>query len=289
MSEALGVRRVTNSAFHPQTNGCVERFNRTLAQDLACFVSTGQDDWDNHVALACFRYNSGRNAATGVSPFEAMFGVEPFMSWGPAELARVSGEPYDLRTHLRELHASLLGRGRAARKRAASHCNATVSGIRFAIGDRVLFWSPDLAGLQGSKVAPPWLGPYVLQQAIRSTGYLLRSEQGARLARVHANRLRRITESARETGDPKDGTFPDSLPLIQKIKGVREVLQDDGTATRHFQVQSGGRSSPRWTREGELHEAGVRAWDASDARANSPPVCRQAGGARATGRFDVSV
>ena len=34
MADALGVKKVTTSAFHPQTNRCVERFNRTLDQDL---------------------------------------------------------------------------------------------------------------------------------------------------------------------------------------------------------------------------------------------------------------
>lgn len=73
------------------------------------------------------------------------------MSWGLAELARVSSEPYDLHAHLRELHASLLRRGKAAKKRAASHYNATLSGIRFAKGDRVFVWSPDLASLEGAR------------------------------------------------------------------------------------------------------------------------------------------
>ena len=44
MADQLGVKWVVTSAFHPQANGCVERFNRTLVQDLSCFVSIGQDD-----------------------------------------------------------------------------------------------------------------------------------------------------------------------------------------------------------------------------------------------------
>ena len=81
------------------------------------------------------------------------------MSWRPAELARVSGEPYDPRAHLQELHESLLGRGRAASKLPASYYNATVSGIRFAIGGRFLVSSPDLAGLEGTRSLHRGYGP----------------------------------------------------------------------------------------------------------------------------------
>lgn len=51
MAEQLGEKRVKTSPFHPEANGFVERWNRTLAQELACFVCIGQDDWDLHISL----------------------------------------------------------------------------------------------------------------------------------------------------------------------------------------------------------------------------------------------
>lgn len=53
LTNELGVGRTQTYPLHPQANGTVERWNRTLARDLACFVATGEDDWDEHVALAC--------------------------------------------------------------------------------------------------------------------------------------------------------------------------------------------------------------------------------------------
>ena len=260
MAARLGVRRVTTTAFRPQTNGCAERFNRTLAQDIACFVSTGQDDWDHHVALACFRYNSGITKATGMSPYEAMFGIEPFMAWGHAELKRVAGEPYDLRLHLRKLHESLVSRGKASRSRAALQYDATVKGVVFKKGDRVLVWCPDLTGQDGSKLAPPWMGPYFVDKLLSHTSYLLRSEHGNREARVHANRLRKISKTSVETAYPRDGVFPDGLRMIRKIGGMKCEKDSDGKIHRFFRVQMGGRKSPRWTSEHDLPEAVVAAW-----------------------------
>ena len=44
MAEQLGVRRRKSSPLHPQANCCVERCNRTLIQDVSCFMSAGSED-----------------------------------------------------------------------------------------------------------------------------------------------------------------------------------------------------------------------------------------------------
>ena len=155
MAKQLGTKRVTTSPFHPQANGCVERWNRTLAQDLACFVCTGQEDWDLHVSMACPRYNTGVHEATNVSPFEAMFGIEAFMAWGEVEADRVIGEPYSTPKHLQELHARLLTQGMRARRQASNQYNRTVREMKLGIGDRVLVWAPDLVSKEGNKVISP--------------------------------------------------------------------------------------------------------------------------------------
>ncbi len=59
LAALLGIGRLRAYPLHPQANGTVERWNRTLTRDLASFVATGESDWDEHVALAGFRYNSG--------------------------------------------------------------------------------------------------------------------------------------------------------------------------------------------------------------------------------------
>lgn len=35
--------------YHPQSDGMVERFNRTLATMLTAYVSTNQRDWDDQL------------------------------------------------------------------------------------------------------------------------------------------------------------------------------------------------------------------------------------------------
>jgi len=42
----LGIRKINTSAYHPQTDGLVERFNRTLTDMLAKTVDHCGTDWD---------------------------------------------------------------------------------------------------------------------------------------------------------------------------------------------------------------------------------------------------
>lgn len=126
-------------------------------EDIPCFVRKRQDDGDNYAAVTCFGYNSGFTKATGMSLYEAMFGIGPFMAWGHAEAKRVSGEPYDLRLHFRQQQGPLIVRGKASRPRAAVQYDEYVKDVLLKEGDLVLVWSPDLIGQEGANWHRPRL------------------------------------------------------------------------------------------------------------------------------------
>ena len=54
----LGVGRTQTTAYHPQSNGQVERFSRTLEAMLAKVVQTNQRDWDIHLPKVLFAYHT---------------------------------------------------------------------------------------------------------------------------------------------------------------------------------------------------------------------------------------
>jgi transposase InsO family protein len=53
----LGIRKMFTTAYHPQTNGQVERYNRTILASLRGYVSKRQDDWDDFTSAKTFAYN----------------------------------------------------------------------------------------------------------------------------------------------------------------------------------------------------------------------------------------
>ena len=262
MAQFFGIKRLKTYPLHPQANGTVERWNRTLIRDIASFMSTGLSDWDQHVALACYRYNTSQCEATGITPFKAMFGVDAFEAWGELEIDAEDDEPTDLAARLSMLHKILLKNGIRARHRAAKYYDCAVKETEYKIGDRVMVWDKELASKEGNKVIKPWIGPYIIVEKLGRVGCELRSEIGNKVARVHVNRLRRIGDLAVETGDPVDGVFPDSMRILKKITATENRLNaETGEDERWFKVQIGGRKSPRWTKESDLPETVVKLYE----------------------------
>lgn len=70
-NQLLGVTKLRTSPYHPQTDGQVERFNRTLKRILTSYVNDNHDDWDTHLPLA---YLASMHSSSGVTPFEALYG-----------------------------------------------------------------------------------------------------------------------------------------------------------------------------------------------------------------------
>ena len=73
----LNTKKVNTTAYHPQTNGLVERFNNTLAEAISSFVSSNQQDWDVYIPTIQFAYRTSPSVSTGDSPFYLLYGREP--------------------------------------------------------------------------------------------------------------------------------------------------------------------------------------------------------------------
>jgi len=56
--------------YHPQTQGQVERYNRTIVAQLKAYVEDHQDTWDEPVTVLTLAYNSRPQQSTGVAPIE---------------------------------------------------------------------------------------------------------------------------------------------------------------------------------------------------------------------------
>jgi len=73
-TKVLGTKRKLSMAYHPQTDGQMERINQEIGIFLQHYVNYQQDDWTDWLATAEFSYNNKKHAATGKTPFELNFG-----------------------------------------------------------------------------------------------------------------------------------------------------------------------------------------------------------------------
>ena len=100
---AFGIAKSHTTAYHPEGDGMVERFNRTLLQMFWTYLKD-RADLEALLPLLLFAYRTAVHSTTGVSPFEMMFGRSPHIADFPSVTAFDAGSyPHKLQAHLAEL------------------------------------------------------------------------------------------------------------------------------------------------------------------------------------------
>ncbi|SPC65292.1 related to pol protein [Ustilago sp. UG-2017b] len=76
-AEQMGVKHSLSTAYHPQTDGQMERVNQVVEQYLRMYCNYEQNDWADLLDTAAFVYNNTVHNSIGVSPFFACYGWNP--------------------------------------------------------------------------------------------------------------------------------------------------------------------------------------------------------------------
>ena len=77
MSKLIGYNHAYSTAYHPQSNGMIERFNATFVPQIAKLQDKESNNWDEFLSPVVFAYNTGIHSTTNYSPFQLLFGREP--------------------------------------------------------------------------------------------------------------------------------------------------------------------------------------------------------------------
>ena len=61
----LQIHKSRTTPYHPQGDGLVERFNRTLLDMLSTTIKDRQGTWEHHIRAFCLAYNTSVQPTTG--------------------------------------------------------------------------------------------------------------------------------------------------------------------------------------------------------------------------------
>ena len=145
----MGTHKVSTTAYHPQTDGLVERFNRTLIDMLAKTVEKNGRDWDRHLPHVLFAYRAGPQESTKESPFFLLYGREPQLPTEAALNQPKTRYQIDLNDYKLELTDNLTQAWEFAQtqiKKAQKHqkvyYDRHAKEPRVCVGDRVFIYMP---------------------------------------------------------------------------------------------------------------------------------------------------
>ena len=70
----LGVQQLKSSAYHPESQGAIERFHQTLKNMIRAYCFEYQSEWDQGIHMLLFAVREAVQDSLGFSPFELVFG-----------------------------------------------------------------------------------------------------------------------------------------------------------------------------------------------------------------------
>jgi transposase InsO family protein len=196
VTKLLGVHHVFTSAYRAATNGQAERFNATLVDSIAHYV-TIQEEWDLELATATFAYNNTPHTSTGFTPFELVLARPPSALFltpseeDPFGVAQVQ----DKARYREKLLARVEKISKAARetnqirterykKLYDLHVRARNRDIQ--VGDKVFVKTFVLEPARSPKLEFPVMGPYTVTR-LGESGFDLITASGTQ--RVHSDRV----------------------------------------------------------------------------------------------------
>ena len=164
--ELCNTRKINTTPYHPQTDGLVEAYNKTLVNTISAYVGKGGKDWDTYLPYAVFAYNSSEQRSTKQTPFFLLYGREPQLPIDAALNFKPSRYTIDLDDYALEVPRLMAAAWHNARQcivksqeQQRAQYNKTQRNAYYDLGDLVYRY----IGKQ-HKFSHPWRGPYVIKE-----------------------------------------------------------------------------------------------------------------------------
>jgi hypothetical protein len=197
MCKLLGIKKTRTTPLHPQSDGMVERFNRTIKHQLAIFVNENQKDWDEHIPLLLMAYRTATHESTGLTPAKVMMGRElrvplDLLMGIPSKKNYVKKLSYveKLEESMDIAHSFARKRSRITTDRMKTRYNINATAVTLSVGTPVWLYRPQRKKGLSPKLSKPWVGPYVILKRINDLVYRIQLSSRSKPMVVHRNRLR---------------------------------------------------------------------------------------------------
>ena len=201
LCKLLRITKLNTTAYHPESNGALERTHRALTEYLRCFCAGDKSDWNKWIPFACFTYNTTPHSMTKYTPYELMYGKKPNL---PGLLQQKITPTYNYDDMVHDIKRKLQECREKARLNLIETKQKRVkdTGDRkmpsYKVGEQV--W---LKNENPKKLDALWLGPYTIQSIDDKGLNIVIKGKSRKPFKVHVNRLKSYVSSL--AGDKRKG------------------------------------------------------------------------------------
>ncbi|KAL5007119.1 hypothetical protein ScPMuIL_015925, partial [Solemya velum] len=192
----LGINKTRTTAYRPESDGMIERFNRTMKNILSKYVQADQSDWDLHLPTVTMAYRSSIHETTGVTPNFMMLGREintplNIMVELPSDLPKTSVEfVAKMQEKFQSSFDLVRNQVSTQQRRQKLNYDKKISGKAFHVGDKVWLYVPRSAKGLSPKLTRFWTGPFDIIQKLSDVNYVISQPDSRKKQVVHFNRLK---------------------------------------------------------------------------------------------------
>jgi transposase InsO family protein len=204
----LGIQKTSTTPYHPQSDGMIERYNRTLNSSIAMMVKKNQKDWDLKLPFAMFAYRSSVHGMIKQTPYYMCFGHEvklpiDVMFGSPEEDQHEVSEftsklRHDLETVVQDARENMATQHRIQKRLYDQRAYGTI----YEVGNFVWFYNPRRKKGITTKFACNWTGPYMVVKRLSDTVYRIQRNRAAKPKVVHYDRLKRYRGDKAQAWEP---------------------------------------------------------------------------------------
>ncbi|GKB29784.1 reverse transcriptase domain-containing protein [Tanacetum coccineum] len=189
----LSITQRFASVKHPQTNGLVERANRSLGEGIKARLDRHKGRWVEELSHVLWAHRTTIKVSTGDTPFSLVYGTEAVI---PAEIGMptIRTAEVNIATNdderridldiLEERREQAAIREEKAKLQMKGYYDAKVRGVSFRPGDFVYRANDASHAEDTGKLGPKWEGPYEVTEALGKGAYKLRDMDGRELPRT---------------------------------------------------------------------------------------------------------
>uniref|UniRef100_A0AAQ4NYK4 Integrase catalytic domain-containing protein n=1 Tax=Gasterosteus aculeatus aculeatus TaxID=481459 RepID=A0AAQ4NYK4_GASAC len=172
----LKIKQLRTSVYHPQTDGLVERFNKTLKSMLRKAVGEDGRNWDHLLPYLLFAVREVPQSSTGFSPFELL------LSYRPRGLLDIAKEAWEeqpcqqrtliehvgaMRERMKAIYPMMREHMETTQRQQQASYNRSAQPREFKPGDKVLVLVPTVE----CKFLATWQGPYEVIERVGEVNY----------------------------------------------------------------------------------------------------------------------